>query len=112
MLVRDSWAELLDLEFVYFVDTPLTVEADDTTIWRYAQTHGMVLLTNNRNEDDETSLGATIRRENTPASLPVLTVASPLRLKEFNYRRAAALRLADILFYLENYLGTGRLYIP
>lgn len=111
-MVKEGWAALLDLEFVYFEETPLTPDSDDTTIWRLAQERGMILLTNNRNDDDETSLTATIRRENTSASLPVLTIASPLRLKEFEYRRSVARRLAEILFYLENHLGTGRLYLP
>ena len=72
----------------------------------------MVLLTNNRNKDDETSLEATIERENTPHSLPVLTIGNPLCLKESDYRQAVVKRLVEILFYLENYLGTGRLFIP
>ena len=61
---------------------------------------------------DETSLTATIRRENTEAALPVLTVANPARLKESAYRKTIAVRIAEILFYLEDYLGTGRLFIP
>jgi hypothetical protein len=111
-LVKEGWAELLDLEFVYFAEASLPDDSDDTVIWRYAQTEGMLLLTNNRNEEDETSLTATIRRENTDSSLPVLTVANPSRLKESAYRRAVAERIAEILFYLEDYLGTGRLFIP
>jgi hypothetical protein len=72
----------------------------------------MILLTNNRNRDDDTSLQATMERENTPDSLPLLTIANPLRLKESSYRQAVAERLAEILAYLENHLGTGRLYLP
>ena len=112
VLVKEGWAELLDLAFVYFPEAALPADSDDTTVWRYAQTNGMLLLTNNRNDEDETSLTATIRRENAAASLPVLTVANLLRLKEFAYRRAVAERIAEILFYLEDYLGTGRLFIP
>lgn len=111
-LVKEGWAELLDLEFVYFTEAALPADSDDTTVWRYAQEQGMLLLTNNRNEEDETSLTATIRRENTEAALPILTVANPSRLKESAYRRAVAERIAEILFYLEDYLGTGRLFIP
>ena len=112
VLVKEGWAELLDLAFVYFPEAALPADSDDTTVWRYAQTNGMLLLTNNRNDEDETSLTATIRRENAAASLPVLTVANLSRLKEFAYRRAVAERIAEILFYLEDYLGTGRLFIP
>ena len=112
VLVKEGWAELLDLAFVYFPEAALPADSDDTTVWRYAQTNGMLLLTNNRNDEDETSLTATIRRENAAASLPVLTVANLSRLKEFAYPRAVAERIAEILFYLEDYLGTGRLFIP
>lgn len=112
LLVKDGWADLLELQFVDFSETPLQVTSDDTTIWRYPQTHGMLLLTYNRNDEDETSLSATIRRANTPVALPVMTVANPLRLKELGYRRAVAERMAEILVYLENYLGAGRLFIP
>lgn len=112
VLVKEGWAELLELEFVYFTEASLPADSDDTTVWRFAQANGMLLLTNNRNAENETSLTTTIRRENTEASLPVLTVANPSRLKESAYRRAVAERIAEILFYLEDYLGTGRLFIP
>jgi len=111
-LDKEDWVELLRLEFVSFAEVALNVESDDTTVWRFAQTHGMLLLTLNRNDDDETSLTATIRHENTAASLPVLTVANLRCLKEQACREAAALRLAEIVVDLEQYLGTGRLYIP
>ena len=112
LLVKDGWVELLDLQFVYFADVELDVASDDTTIWRLAQARGMLLLTNNRNDDDETSLTATIRRENTVDSLPVLTVANPSRLEEPDYRREVTESLVEVLFYLENFFGTGRLYLP
>jgi hypothetical protein len=112
LLSKEGWAELLGLEFVCFADVALDVESDDTTVWRFAQAHGMLILTLNRNNEGETSLTATIRRENTPSSLPVITVASQNCLKEQSCRQAAALRLAEIVTYLERYLGTGRLYIP
>ncbi|MGH9841537.1 MAG: ACP S-malonyltransferase [Blastocatellia bacterium] len=84
-LRKDGWVELLKIEFVFFEGTPLNPESDDTTVWRFAQSEGMILLTYNRNEDDETSLTATIRQENTSSSLPVLTIANQSRVKELNY---------------------------
>ena len=103
---------MLDLEFVYFRDALLSSDIDDTKLWRFAQARGMILLTYNRNDDDETSLTATIRRENTAASLPILTIANPLRMKEAAYRQTVAEALAGVLFYLENYFGAGRIFIP
>jgi len=111
-LLKDGWVELLKIEFVYFVDRSLDPKSDDTTIWRFAQAQGMILLTYNRNKKEDTSLTATIERENTPSSLPVLTIANQSRLKEFNYRQETATKLAEVIMYIENYLGTGRLYIP
>jgi predicted nuclease of predicted toxin-antitoxin system len=111
-LQQDGWTDLLLLEFIHLRDTPLGPEAKDNDIWHYVQTQGMILLTNNRNRDDDTSLQATMERENTSDSLPLLTIANPLRLKESSYRQAVAERLAEILAYLENHLGTGRLYLP
>lgn len=111
-LVQDGWVELLELEFVYFRETPIEPDTADDVIWRYCQTQGMILLTNNRNKKGATSLEATIERENQPTSLPVLTIASPLRLKESGYPKRVAARLGEVVMYLENNLGVGRLFIP
>jgi predicted nuclease of predicted toxin-antitoxin system len=94
------------------IDVGLPIEAKDDEIWRLAQSRGMVILTNNRNRKDETSLTAVISRENSEVSLPIVTVGNAERLAESGYRQAAALRLAEILFYLEDNLGAGRLFIP
>jgi len=77
VLAKEGWAELLHLTFVYFSDTALQVDSDDTTVWGYAQSTGALLLTSNRNRQDDTSLQATIERENHPAALPVITLKSP-----------------------------------
>lgn len=111
-LKKDGWVDLLALEFIYFADIGLSIETKDDEIWRMAQSRGMVILTNNRNRKDETSLTAVISLENTEASLPVITIGDADRLKESDYRQAAALSLAEIITYLENYLGTGRVFIP
>ncbi len=111
-LGQDGWIEVFQLEFVYFSGTPLTEDSDDTTLWRYAQANELIILTNNRNREDETSLTATIARENTATSLPVVTVGNARRLPEAGYRQAAADGLVNILAYLENYRGTGRVFIP
>ncbi|MGH9837399.1 MAG: ACP S-malonyltransferase [Blastocatellia bacterium] len=111
-LNREGWVEIIRIEFVYFSTLNLPLDTDDTTIWRLAQESDLVILTDNRNQKDDTSLTATIARENTATSLPVITVGSVKRLAEADYRLEAATKLADILSYLENNLGTGRLFIP
>lgn len=58
------------------------------------------------------SLQRTLREENTPSSLPVLTIGSIDRMDERDYREQCAERLIEIVLDLEIYLGTSRLFIP
>ena len=81
-------------------------------VWRFAQAHHMLILTANRSMKGPDSLEQTIREENTPASLPVLTISSADRLDESGYREACAARLVEIVLDLEQYQGAGRLYLP
>lgn len=111
-LQEGGWTELLDLSFVYFPETPLDNSSDDTAVWRYAQAQHALLLTDNRNRRGEDSLQATFERENHPQALPVLTVGSKKRLKNPEYRRQVALKIADVIIYLDNYRGTGRVFLP
>jgi hypothetical protein len=72
----------------------------------------MILLTHNRNMNDEGSLEHTIREENTPTSLPVITIGRVERLRERSYRERCIVRLVEIGLEIEQYLGTGRIFIP
>jgi hypothetical protein len=92
-------------------DLGLSNDASDQDIWRRCQEDRLLLITHNRNQDDATSLQATIQRENTSRSLPVLTIPRLERLVLADYRQRAAHRLAEIIIDLENYLGAGRLFI-
>lgn len=76
------------------------------------QQHCLSLLTNNRNNENEISLEATIRRENTAQSLPVITVSDKDKLADAEYRQRAIASLVEIILYPEKNLGTGRLFIP
>ncbi|MEA3339799.1 MAG: ACP S-malonyltransferase, partial [Chloroflexota bacterium] len=76
------------------------------------QKNGMILLTANRRMREEDSLEETIRNDNTPTSLPVLTIGNINRMIEKTYREQCATRLLEIGLDLENYLGTGRIFIP
>ena len=59
------------------------------------------------------ALEATIRADATVHSLPVLTIAKADEfLKKRSYAELAAIRLFEILFDLEKYRGTGRLFLP
>jgi hypothetical protein len=112
MLANEGWLSLLDLRIVTFREVMLAIKSDDRLIWRFAQAQGMILLTANRNMEAPDSLEQTIREENTPSSLPVLTIGSLDRFGEPHYRERCYLRLLDIVLYLDDYLGAGRLFIP
>lgn len=111
-LAVDGWLDWLSIEFVTLEEAGLAVDANDRIIWRFAQTNHMLLLTANRNAKGKDSLEQTIQEEGLLASLPVLTIASFDRLVEREYREQCCARLADIVLYLENYLGVSRLFIP
>src|SRR5262252_2642203 len=111
-LAAEGWLEICPLRLVTFVQAGLPVDSSDRTVWQFAQAQGMMLLTHNRNMKDENSLEQTIRGENTPASLPVLTVGRVERLRERAYRERCVVRLVEIGLDIEHYLGAGRLFMP
>lgn len=111
-LRETGWDQDLTIEFVRLRDLDLPDDASDQDIWRVAQQQRLLLITNNRNKEDATSLEATIERENLPDSLPVLTLSQANRLISPDYRQQAAHKLAEIIIYLDDYLGVGRIYLP
>lgn len=111
-LAAEGWLGLLPLQLVRFADVGLPPGASDRDVWRLAQARGMLLLTANRSIREPGSLEQTIRDENTSTSLPVITIGSPDRVDEKSYREACAARLVEIVLDLENYRGTGRIFIP
>ena len=111
-LAAGRWLELLPMTMARFADVGLPFDSSDRTVWRLAQEHGMLLLTDNRNRKGEDSLEQTIREENSLTSLPVLTIGNVARVVEQTYREQCAIRLVEVVLDLANYLGTGRLFIP
>jgi len=111
-LATEGWLTLLPLRLVMFHEVSLPADSTDREVWRYAQTHQMVLLTGNRRKKGEDSLEQVIREENTPTSLPVITVARLNRLDERAYRERCSSRLVEIMLDIESYVGAGRIYIP
>lgn len=111
-LAAEGWLDLVPLQLVTFPEVGLSFESSDRVVWRFAQSQRLLLLTDNRNMKGADSLEQTIREENTPSALPVLTMGSVGRLDEREYRERCAHRLAEIVLDLEYYLGSGRLFIP
>lgn len=107
-----GWSDVISLRMLTFDAVDLAFGSSDRDVWRFAQAQSMVLLTANRNMNEADSLEQTIREENVPTSLPVLTLGNPSRITQRVYREAVALRLAEIAMELDRYLGMGRIYIP
>jgi hypothetical protein len=112
VLATRGWLDIYPMRRVPFKEAGLPINSDDRTVWRYAQTHEMLLLTANLNQKGSASLETTLREENTPRSLPILTLANLDRLREKQYREICAIRLVEIAIDIENYMGVGRLFIP
>jgi hypothetical protein len=104
--------QLTPIGFATFADVGLSTTNSDRTVWRFAQAHQMILLTNNRNMEGDDSLEVTLRQENHPSALPVITIGSVDRIDDPDYRLRCATRILEIAAEIENYKGAARLFIP
>jgi hypothetical protein len=111
-LKETGWDELIRVEFKRLRDYGLPANLPDQDIWRFVQQHRLLLATNNRNSDGETSLQATLQRENQPDSLPIITLSDRDALALADYRQRVAQSLVRIIIDLDDYLGAGRLWVP
>jgi hypothetical protein len=116
LLRENLWASLLDeleVRVETFASLGLAVSAPDSLIWQTCQARGVLLITANRNAEGPDSLEAAIREHNTPQSLPVFTLANLRRLRDSReYALRVAERLLECLLDIENYRGSGRVYLP
>ena len=110
------WAEFwehLNAQTLNFAEVGLHVRSKDPDVWRFCQNEGMLLFTCNRKNESDDSLEATIRQNNTPDSLPVITLANQrLFRRNRTYRERTAVRFLEILLELDRYRGAGRVFIP
>ena len=109
---RDLWNEL-GLSVLSFQTLGLSYDSPDDLIWRTCQRVGLVLITGNRNKRGPDSLEATIRAENQPSSLPVITIADADRmLHDRLYAEKVAETLLDYLLRIDEVRGAVPLYVP
>ncbi len=112
----EDWADIWDelgLAYFVFANIGLDQRSPDDLVWQTCQDNELILITGNRNKDGPTSLEATIRERLTPESLPVITVSNPKSLGlDAEYTARVGIKLLDYLLEIENYRGTGRLYVP
>ncbi len=112
-LAASGWLELISIRFVLFEKVGLPVTSDDRVVWQYAQDNQMILITANRSMKGKDSLEQVMREENTPTSLPVVTIGNINRLMaEPDYRERCVDRLVDIVIDIEDYQGARRIFIP
>jgi hypothetical protein len=111
--VKQGWADLLSIRFVLMAEMNLPVTSSDRVVWCFAQANQMILLTANRRMKGKDSLEQVLREENTSTSLPVVTIGDANRvLTDADYRDLCVNRLLELALYLDNYLGTRRIFIP
>lgn len=112
----DVWAALwesLEFEVESFERLALPYDIPDRDLWQVCQQRNIVLITANRNDDGPDSLVSTIRDLNEPSSLPVLTISDPtLVLTNHDYAERVATQVLEYLLDLDNFRGTGRLFVP
>ena len=109
---RELWSDL-GWTAVTFEALGLPRTAPDVLVWTTCQQQQLVLLTANRNDEGPDSLEAAIRDLNKPESLPVFTVGNLDRFMNSRaYAEAVADQVLEYTFDIDNYRGTGRLYLP
>ena len=116
VLESNEWHEFweaLQLPLYTFADLELPMDLPDSALWNLCQEQQMVLITANRNNDGPDSLEATIRKANRAESLPVFTIANAKQVYHSKeYAEKIVVKLLDYLGNIDNYRGTGRLYLP
>ena len=98
-MTAEPWAEFwieLGLVLMHFDELGLSPDASDLVIWQTCQREQLVLITDNRNQDDPESLEATIRQHNQTDSLPVFTIADLAKFQsDHHYADRVLKRLFD-----------------
>ena len=112
-IANDGWPDLIPIRFTFFNELDLPTDSNDRLVWQLSQKNRMILMTANRNMKGEDSLEQVLREDNTSDSLPVITIANLDRFsKEASYRSRCADSIVEIVLNIENYMGSGRIFIP
>ena len=112
-IANQGWLDIIPIRFVTFAQMELPIDSDDRVVWRLAQENQMILLTANRSMKGKDSLEQVMREENTPNSLPVITIGNPDRLlNDWEYRERCVESLIEIVLGINGYMGVSRLFIP
>ncbi|GAB4200563.1 MAG: hypothetical protein Fur006_52180 [Coleofasciculaceae cyanobacterium] len=112
-ITSQGWLDLFPIRFIFLEEVELPINSSDRIVWRFAQANQMILLTANRRMKGKDSLEQVLREENTANSLPVVTIGDADRvLNDLDYRELCVNRLLEIVLYIDNYMGSRRIFIP
>jgi hypothetical protein len=112
-IATQGWLDIVPIQFVTFADMDLPINSNDRVVWRLAQENQMILLTANRSMKGKDSLEQVMREENSPTSLPVITIGNADRLlNDSEYRERCVERLIEIVLSIDDYRGSRRIFIP
>jgi hypothetical protein len=112
-IASQGWLDLLSIRFVTFAEMELAIDSNDRVVWRLAQENRMILLTANRSMKGKDSLEQVMREENTPTSLPAITISDADRLlNDSEYRGRCVESLIEIVLNIDDYQGARRIFIP
>jgi hypothetical protein len=105
----------LGLTLATFPDLGLDRRTDDRTLWNYCQANGWVLFTDNRNNENENSLQATLEDSWRQGHLPIITLANKGRFENSeDYALAVAEEVADVLLrvFHDAVRDQPRIFVP
>ncbi len=105
----------IPLEFATFADLQIPQNLDDRSLWQRCQQDGWVLFTDNRNDENENSLHATLADSWHKGCFPVLTLANKKKFERNSiYAERVAVDVAELLFGIahQEYRDRPRIYVP
>lgn len=113
--LAEEWHSL-HLRTFTFAALGWSITLPDSEVWRRCQERELVLVTNNRNREDESSLEATLRISAGDWSLPVVTIGSVERFRnEREYAAKVVEEFVEFTYDLvveDRWRGAGRVYVP
>jgi hypothetical protein len=108
----DVWNQL-GIGVETFENLGIASNSSDRDVWLSCQRHQAILITGNRNAESANSLEAVIAELGESTSLPVFTIAQPLKIyTSRDYAELAAVRMMEYLIDVDALRGSGRLYLP
>jgi hypothetical protein len=105
----------LGIDLLAFNDLGLPPEIDDRSLWLRCQQDGLVLFTDNRNDESATSLETALLTMWKPGDLPVITVTNKDKFeRQPSYRERVAADVAELLCGISEgeYRDRGRIFVP